>query len=71
MRFLKFLPVLFLALYILVVYRPFIFEGRLPIPADNIVGLYYPWRDAFLDKYPNGMPFKNSLITAWASELLK
>ncbi|MCL4397660.1 YfhO family protein [Patescibacteria group bacterium] len=63
MRFLKFWPVLVFLVYIFAVYRPFIFGGRLPIPADTIVGLYYPWRDAFSDQYPNGIPFKNSLIT--------
>lgn len=52
-----------LILYILVVYRPFLFQGYLPIPADTIVGLYHPWRDFFVGYFPNGIPFKNSLIT--------
>lgn len=59
-KLLIFLP---LVLYFLIVYRPFIFHGKMPIPADTIVGLYHPWRDYFANQYPNGVPFKNSLIT--------
>ncbi len=35
----------------------------LPIPADNIVGLYHPFRDFFSTKYPSGIPYKNFLLT--------
>lgn len=42
--------------------RP-LFQGRLPIPADTIVGLYYPFRDNFEAAFPRGVPFKNFLIT--------
>lgn len=35
----------------------------MPIPADTIVGLYHPYRDLFAKNYPNGVPFKNFLIT--------
>ncbi len=35
----------------------------LPIPADNIVGLYHPFRDFFASKYPSGIPYKNFLLT--------
>lgn len=34
----------------------------LALPADNIQGLYHPFRDIPTD-YPNGVPYKNSLIT--------
>lgn len=63
MRLFKFLPLFFLALYTLFVFRPFFQDGKLPIPADTIVGLYHPWRDLYADKFPNGIPFKNFLIT--------
>lgn len=63
MRFAKFLPVIFLFFYTAVVFRPFLLEGKLPIPADTIVGMYHPWRDFFKDKYPLGIPFKNFQIT--------
>ena len=37
--------------------------GKLPIPADTIVGLYYPFRDHYGAEYPRGIPYKNFLIT--------
>ncbi len=40
-----------------------LFFGLLPVPSDALVGLYHPWRDAFAQEYPRGMPFKNFLIT--------
>ncbi|KKS98649.1 MAG: hypothetical protein UV73_C0001G0170 [Candidatus Gottesmanbacteria bacterium GW2011_GWA2_43_14] len=44
-------------------YRQFFFLGKLPIPADTIVGLYHPYRDLFSADYPSGIPFRNFLIT--------
>ena len=41
----------------------FFVKGLLPIPADTIVGLYYPFRDIYSKTNPNGVPFKNFLIT--------
>lgn len=38
-------------------------KSSFPIPADTIVGLYYPFRDLYADTNPNGIPFKNFLIT--------
>ena len=38
-------------------------KGMLPVPSDTLVGLYYPYRDAYSKSYPNGIPFKNFLIT--------
>lgn len=40
-----------------------IFSGLLPIPSDTIIGLYHPFRDLYKDEYPNGIPFKNFLLT--------
>ncbi len=40
-----------------------ILSGLLPIPADTIVGLYYPFRDNYVKTNPNGLPYKNFLIT--------
>lgn len=57
---------LFLVSFILlsfVFFRPVFVNGKLPIPADTIVGLYYPFRDFYSMDYPNGIPFKNFLIT--------
>ena len=35
----------------------------MPIPSDTIIGLYHPFRDLFAKQYPNGVPYKNYLIT--------
>jgi hypothetical protein len=43
--------------------RTFILHGMLPIPADTIIGLYHPYRDLYAADYPNGIPYKNFLIT--------
>lgn len=37
--------------------------GKFPIPSDALVGLYHPYRDLFQAEYPNGIPFKNFLLT--------
>lgn len=59
----KLLPFLFLFIISFIFFKPFIFEKKLPIPADTIVGLYYPFRDLYAKTNPNGIPFKNFLIT--------
>lgn len=59
----KFLPFLWLLVFVVVIFKPFFFEGKFPIPADTIVGLYHPWRDQLASQYPSGVPFKNFLIT--------
>ena len=38
-------------------------QGLLPIPADALVGLYHPFRDYFADQFPNGVAYKNYLLT--------
>lgn len=40
-----------------------VFQGLLPVPSDTLVGMYHPFRDAFLNEYTRGVPFKNFLIT--------
>src|SRR6478736_4738044 len=47
----------------LVFFSPTVVSGKLPIPADTIIGLYHPFRDLFAKDYPNGIPYKNFLIT--------
>ena len=48
---------------IIVIFFAPLLSGKLPIPADSLVGLYHPWRDTLRTNYPNGYPFKNPLIT--------
>jgi len=59
----KFLPVLLIFGIVLVFFWQFLVKGLLPIPSDTIVGLYYPFRDAYFKTNPNGLPYKNFLIT--------
>lgn len=62
MRFPKFFGIIFIILVVLAFFYQIAF-GKLPIPADTIIGLYHPFRDLYAKEYPNGIPFKNFLIT--------
>jgi hypothetical protein len=57
----RFLPIALITIVFLVFFWQFLFKGLLPIPSDTIVGLYYPFRDAYIKS--NGVPYKNFLIT--------
>jgi len=50
-------------LFVVTFFYKFFLFGLLPIPTDNIVGLYHPFRDYYSDNYPRGIPFENSLVT--------
>lgn len=54
---------LVLFIIVLAFFYQFIFKGLLPIPSDTIIGLYHPFRDLYRENYPNGIPYKNFLIT--------
>ncbi len=62
-KFKKILFPLFLLIVIAFFYAPFLLFGKIPIPADTLVGLYHPYRDFYSREYPRGIPFKNFLIT--------
>lgn len=38
-------------------------KGLLPIPTDALVGMYHPFRDYFVQDFPNGVAYKNPLLT--------
>ncbi len=59
----KFLYPFILFLLVGIFFWQFLIKGLIPVPTDTIVGLYYPFRDYFAKDYPNGVPFKNYLIT--------
>jgi hypothetical protein len=42
---------------------PVWWRGKLPIPADALVGLYHPYRDYFSNRFPQGVPYKNFILT--------
>lgn len=58
-NFLLLFPLLVVVFFFLPLFSRFL----LPIPSDTIVGLYHPFRDLYSKEYPNGIPFKNFLIT--------
>ncbi len=59
----KLLPLILIGGVILIFFWQFLLKGFLPIPSDTIVGLYYPFRDVYFQTNPNGLPYKNFLIT--------
>lgn len=59
----KIIPVVIIIAVVLFIFKPFILHKSLPVPADTIVGLYYPFRDLYAKTNPNGLPFHNFLIT--------
>lgn len=63
MKLNNFLPILLLAFTVLFFFYPVLLFGKVPVPADTIIGLYHPFRDLYAKEYPRGIPFKNSLIT--------
>lgn len=63
MKFINWYVVGFFILVATFVFSPFFFFGKIPLPADALVGLYHPFRDAYIESFPQGMPFKNFLIT--------
>lgn len=63
MKLLKRLFPLGVALIIALSFYYPVFKGNVPIASDALVGLYHPYRDLYSENYPNGMPFKNFLIT--------
>lgn len=64
MKFLKSkFYIILLLIGIIFFFYPFFTVGKVPIPADALIGLFHPWRDQLRDTYPNGIPVKNSLIT--------
>ena len=55
-------PLVLVFLVLFIFFSPII-AGKLPFPGDALVGLYHPYRDAYADKYPAGIPYKNFLLT--------
>lgn len=46
----------------LVLFKDFIFKGLIPMPADTVVGGYYPWKDEVWMERTAGFPIKNFTI---------
>jgi hypothetical protein len=60
--FRKIIPLLGLIILICFVYRQFFFKGKIPVPADLMTGVYYPWLD-YNWGYSTGVPVINPSIS--------
>jgi len=56
-------PIFVIFLLVFVFFWKFFLKGLVPIPADVIVGIYYPWRDYIWNNLIAGVPFKNGLLS--------
>lgn len=59
--FRKLWPLLVIIFLIFLFYKPFFTKGLLPIPADIVPGMYYPWLDYKFPEFPVNIPVKNPL----------
>lgn len=59
----NFWPLIVIFIVTVTFFWQFLLKGLLPIPSDTIVGLYYPFRELYQKTNPNGLPYKNFLIT--------
>lgn len=63
-------PFTILILLIMGVYWQFFVLGKIPLPADTLVGAYFPWLD-YKWGYPAGVPVKNALISDAFSQFIQ
>jgi hypothetical protein len=59
----KIWPMGLLFLLIFAFFWKFFLRGLVPIPADVIVGIYFPWRDHIWNNLVAGVPIKNGLLS--------
>lgn len=50
-------------LCLLYFYKPVLLDNKYPIPSDNLVFLFHPFRDFYSQEFPRGVPYKNFLVT--------
>ena len=64
----RFWPVLVIGGAVLIFFWPFFIKGLVPLPADIITGMYFPWLD-YKWGYPVGVPVKNPLLSDVVSQI--
>lgn len=62
--------ILVVCIVILFFNSPVFLKLFIPAPLDAMVGLYHPFRDYYSGSNPNGLPFKNFLITDPVRQLI-
>ena len=60
--FKKYYPILAITLVVVVFFWKFFLKGLIPIPADMVVGAYFPWLD-YKWGYEIGVPVKNPITS--------
>lgn len=56
------IPFLFLSFLVLILFRPYFFQGKVPIPGDILIGHYHPWADKVWEGKTAGYPIKNFIL---------
>jgi len=56
------IPALLLIFLIVVLFRPYFFQGKVPIPGDILIGHYHPWVDKIWEGRLAGYPIKNFIL---------
>lgn len=56
-------PFLLILLVTFIFFWKFFLRGLLPIPADIITGVYFPWYDLHFSGFPAGVPVKNNILS--------
>ncbi|OGH18333.1 MAG: hypothetical protein A2770_00540 [Candidatus Levybacteria bacterium RIFCSPHIGHO2_01_FULL_38_12] len=59
----RLLPIVFIFIVTVIFFWPFFSKTLLPIPTDNLVGMFHPFDDFYRSTFPRGVPFKNYLIS--------
>lgn len=66
----KIIPILFLVSLVFVFFHPVFLKKQIPVPADLIVGAYYPWHDYQWNGFVAGVPVKNPLVSDVVSQII-
>ena len=61
-KFKKLWPIGLIILICSLIYYEFVFLGKVPLPADTLVGAYFPWLD-YKWGYIVGIPVKNAITS--------
>jgi hypothetical protein len=64
----QFWPILIIILTVLIFFWPFFLKGLVPMPADIVTGMYYPWLD-YKWGYAVGVPVKNPPLSDVVSQI--
>lgn len=61
--FKNFWPIIVIFALTLIFFYPVLFQNKVPLPVDALVGAHVPWTEIVWEGYPAGVPIKNQEIT--------